>query len=513
MQKLSLRALTKTFSGVRAVDQVTLEFQAGEIHAILGENGAGKSTLMHLVSGLYRPDSGEICIDDRPQLFPSARIARAAGIAMVHQHFMLIPTLTVAENVLLALPGSVHERIKAAELAPRITALASQYGVTLEDPNARVVDLPVGAQQRIEILKALATSARVLILDEPTAVLTPNEADNLFASLRNLKQNGYLILFITHKIPEVLAVSDRLSILRKGKLITTRDTSSCSPTDLAQLMMEDSTSTFSRTAVTSANVAERQSLPLFPLLTLNEVSLTTSPARKVLHQISFTLHHGEIIGVAGVDGNGQSELAEVLIGIRTPTEGTVALKGKRLYKPTPADLRTAGIAIIPQDRRREGLALNLSVAENLLLNVALLSRLTLGIILRSTIVRAFAERCISRFSIVPSTPHRPASTLSGGNQQRIVLARELSNSPQVIIAVNPSRGLDINATQYIHQQLQERRAEGSGVILISTDLDEILSLSDRVFVLYQGRLLGPVAPTTSKETLGQMMGGVWRTAS
>jgi simple sugar transport system ATP-binding protein len=513
MQKLSLRALTKTFSGVRAVDRVTLEFHAGEIHAILGENGAGKSTLMHLVSGLYRPDSGEICIDDRPHLFSSARIARTAGIAMVHQHFMLIPPLTVAENILLALPGSAREIIRVPELARRVADLASQYGVTLEDPNARVANLSVGAQQRVEILKALATNARVLILDEPTAVLTPNEVENLFSSLRKLKQNGYLILFITHKIPEVLAVSDRLSILRGGRLITTRETSSCSPTDLANLMMEDSTSALPRAFATNANLTEQQSVSSFPLLTLNKISLTISQARMVLHQISFTLHHGEIIGIAGVDGNGQSELAEVLIGIRTPAEGTLALKGKCLHKPTPADLRAAGIAIIPQDRRREGLALNLSVAENLLLNVALLSRLALGVMLRSTVVRAFAERCITRFSIVPSAPSRPAATLSGGNQQRIVLARELSTSPQVVIAVNPSRGLDISATQYIHQQLQERRTEGSGIILISTDLDEILSLSDRIFVLYQGRLLGPVAPTTSKETLGQMMAGVWRATS
>lgn len=505
--------LTKTFSGVRAVDRVTLEFQAGEIHAILGENGAGKSTLMHLVSGLYRPDSGKIYLDDCPQEFSSARVAHAAGIAMVHQHFMLIPSLTIAENLLLALPGRICETIKVQELVRRVTDLAMQYGVALEDPTVLVSRLPIGSQQRVEILKALATNARLLILDEPTAVLTPNEVEKLFASLRRLKRDGYIILFITHKIPEVLAISDRLSILRAGKLITTKETSSCSPSDLAQLMLADSTSAVAPTTARSTRPNNRQPLSSAPLLQLDNVSLARPQARNILRQISFTLHPGEIIGFAGVDGNGQSELAEILIGIQTPTEGTFYLKGARLTKPSPADIRSAGVAIIPQDRRSEGLVLNLSVAENLLLNTSVLASEAAGVKLPVATVRIFAEKCINRFSIVPPLPDLPAAALSGGNQQRIVLARELSTAPQIIIAFNPSRGLDINATRFIHHQLQERRAQNSGVILISTDLDEILTLSDRIYVLYQGALLGPVAPIVSRETLGEMMGGIWRAPS
>ena len=513
MQEVSLRELTKTFSAIRAVDNVTLNFHAGEIHAILGENGAGKSTLMHLLSGLYRPDSGEIRIDGHLQMFSSPRVARAAGIAMVHQHFMLVPPLTIAENVLLALPGRGSERIKAIDLARRVTALASQYGLVLEDLNEPVATLPVGIQQRVEILKALATNARVLILDEPTAVLSPNEVENLFASLRNLKQNGYLILLVTHKIPEVLAVSDRLSILRGGKLITTKETSSCSPTDLASLMVEASTSSLPYPSSSKACLTSRQLVSPSPLLTLQNVSVSTPQGRTALRRVSFTLHHGEILGFAGVDGNGQGELAEVLIGLRTPLAGTFHLKGRRLSKPTPAELRAAGVALIPQDRRREGLAMNLSVADNLLLNASLLSRLTTGMTLPARSVRSFVEKCIKQFAIMPPAPDQPVATLSGGNQQRIVLARELSTTPQVLIAVNPTRGLDISATRYIHQQLQKSRTEGSGIILISTDLDEILSLSDHIYVLYQGQLLGPVPPTTSRITLGQMMGGVWSAAS
>lgn len=510
MPEVSLWGLTKTFSGVRAVDRITVDFHAGEIHAVLGENGAGKSTLMHLLSGLYQPDAGVIYLNDRPQIFSSPRSARAAGIAMVHQHFMLVPTLTIAENVILALPGNVTARIKKSQTLEEIAALAKQYGISFEDFNARVSTLPVGVQQRVEILKSLATRARILILDEPTAVLTPLEVSILFDSLRKLKQDGYLILLITHKIPEVLAISDRLSILRRGQLITTRETKTCTSHDLVSLMMEERESSPTPLLMPEAHlrIPSAESPSPSPLLTVQHVSTTAESGGKPLRKISFTLHAQEIIGIAGVDGNGQLELAEILMGLRMPQEGSLQLNGQPITDPTPEKLRAAGIAIIPQDRRREGLAPSMSIAENLLLNTTLLCRLRPKGILRPATVRRLAQEHIERFSITPPLPDYPVAALSGGNQQRVVLARELSTHPRVIIAANPSRGLDLGATRYVHRQLQTHRMQGTGIILISTDLDEVLSLSNRVYVLYQGALLGPVPPTTSRENLGAMMSGL-----
>jgi len=510
MQKLSVRELTKMFSGVRAVDCVSADFHAGEIHAVLGENGAGKSTLMHILSGLYRPDVGEIYLNGQPQVFSSARDALAAGIAMVHQHFMLVPSLTVAENILLALPGYVYEIVRRKKLIQQVSSLAEQYGISLEDPGALVSSLPVGARQRIEILKALVTNARILILDEPTAVLTPDQVASLFASLKKLKQDGYLILLITHKIPEVLAISDRLSVLRRGRLVTTRETRSCSITELASLMVEDFDASPFTTPSENVPVAATQVSTASLLLTLQDISVTATHGGQALQNLSLTLYSGEIVGIAGVDGNGQTEFTKLLIGLLTPSAGTFQLKGQYVTTSSPARLRQAGVALIPQDRRQEGLALNLSIAENLLLNAPLLSRVTPGVMLPPKAVHRFAEDIISRFAIRPANSRLPVATLSGGNQQRVVIARELSSAPQVIIAANPSRGLDIGATRYIHQQLREHQRNGAGIILISTDLDEILSLSNRVYTLYRGQLLGPVAPSTSREQLSQMMNGIWK---
>ncbi len=514
MQEVSLRELTKTFSGVRAVDRVSIDFHAGEIHALLGENGAGKSTLMNLLCGLYRPDSGAIYLHNHLHTFSSARSALAAGIVMVHQHFMLVPTLTVAENILLALPGKAYAKVKRKDLARQVSNLAARYGIAIENPNALVSTLSVGAQQRVEILKALATNARVVILDEPTAVLTPHEVTNLFEALRRLKKDGYLILLITHKIPEVLAISDRLSILRRGRLILTRETRSCSAVELANLMVEIPESQGSPHQ-TKDNPRISQTDPVLPLFVFQSFSLSKikKEGGNAPSNTSLVLYAGEIIGVAGVDGNGQTELAESLMGLRHAAEETLSLKGQQLEHPIPAALRTAGVACIPQDRRKEGLALSLSIEENLLINQALLSHLKRGFFLPPSHVRRFAEEQIARFSITPPIPQQPVSSLSGGNQQRVIIARELSTEPSIVIAVNPSRGLDISATQYVHQQLRELQRRGTGVILISTDLDEILSLSNLVYVLYQGALRGPVLPTTTREELSQMMSGVWEESS
>jgi simple sugar transport system ATP-binding protein len=510
MPDVFLRELSKTFATVRAVDRVSVDFHAGEIHALLGENGAGKSTLMHLLSGLYRPDAGEIRIDGQPRVFASPRAARAAGIAMVHQHFMLVPTLTVAENILFALPGSGRDVVRRAVLTQRIEELATQYGIAIEDPNALVATLPVGSQQRVEILKALAADARVLILDEPTAVLTPDEVESLFHTLRNLKHAGYLILLITHKIPEVLAISDRLSVLRRGRLVATRETSSCSAEELAGLMIGDALSSSSSIQQTTAAFSGRTSgHPGSSLLALKNVWVQNDSGRTALRNVSFHLKPGEVVGIAGVDGNGQTELVAVLIGLRAPAQGTLRLRDQPVTTPTPAGLRAAGVSLIPQDRRQEGLALTLAIEENLLLSTHLLETLTPGFLLPPDAVRRFATEQITRFTIQTPFPTQLVSALSGGNQQRVVIARELASDPEIIVAANPSRGLDVGATRYVHQVLLERCRRGAGVVLISTDLDEVLALSTRVYTLYQGQLLGPVEPIAGRAELGRMMTGAW----
>src|SRR5712692_2459887 len=508
MPDVFLRELSKTFATVRAVDRVSVDFHAGEIHALLGENGAGKSTLMHLLSGLYRPDAGAIRIDGQPRVFASPRAARAAGIAMVHQHFMLVPTLTVAENILFALPGSGRDVVRRAVLTQRIEELATQYGIAIEDPNALVATLPVGSQQKVEILKALAADARILILDEPTAVLTPDEVESLFHTLRNLKRAKYLILLITHKIPEVLAISDRLSVLRRGRLVATKETSSCSAEELASLMIGDALPS-SMPQATAAFSGRTSGHPESSLLALENVWVQNASNRTTLRNVSFRVKPGEVVGIAGVDGNGQTELVALLIGLRAPAQGTLRLRDQPVTTPTPAGLRAAGVSLIPQDRRQEGLALSLAIEENLLLNTHLLETLTPGCLLPPRVVRRFATEQIARFTIRTPFPTQLVSALSGGNQQRVVIARELASDPEVIVAANPSRGLDVGATRYVHQVLLERCRRGAGVVLISTDLDEVLALSNRVYTLYQGQLLGPIEPTAGRAELGRMMTGAW----
>src|SRR5581483_6353363 len=513
MPDISVREMTKTFPGVLAVDHVSLDFHAGEIHAILGENGAGKYKLMHLLSGLYRPDAGTILVNGHPQSFSSPRKALAAGIAMVHQHFMLIPSFTIAENILLALPGSARTRIDRKAFSQQVIVLATQHGINIESPDTRVSTLSVGSQQRVEILKALAASARVLILDEPTAVLTPTEVENLFQVLRRLKHEGYLILLITHKIPEVLAIADRLSVLRRGRLIATKETVATTPQELAQLMIGDLAAPAPHPEPGHKLYSNPTSSIPSSLLSLTKVSTSETLAGISLQNVSLTLGPGEIVGIAGVDGNGQTELIELLLGFHQPTRGSIVIQGTQLTQPTPSSVRALGVSLIPQDRRREGLALSLSVEENLLLNSQRLSTLTPSLFLAPNCVRQFARQQIDTFGIRTPSPTELVSSLSGGNQQRVVIARELATEPKVIIAANPTRGLDIGATAYVHHTLIDHCQHGAGVVLISTDLDEILSLSHRIYVLYQGQLLGPIDATTGHHALGQMMTGVSTTAA
>jgi simple sugar transport system ATP-binding protein len=500
--------LSKAFSGNLAVDRVTIDFSAGEIHAVLGENGAGKSTLMHLLSGLHRPDVGEILLNGETVSFSSPRAALAAGIAMVHQHFMLIPSLSAAENVLLALPSTPWQRVRRHLLIQDVRALAERYGLALDAFDIPVSSLSVGAQQRVEILKVLAASARILILDEPTAVLTPSEVENLFAILRRLKKEGYCILLITHKIPEVLAIADRLSVLRRGCLVATRSVTNCTATELAALMIGNPLPA-AFLPIEAERPTGKETPVSIPLLTLENVSTQTTPGRVALRNISLRVKSQEIVGIAGVDGNGQAALAEILLGLRPLSHGELRVQGHPVSPTTPAQFRSAGIALIPHDRRHEGLALSLSIEENLLLNTHLLSIFAPGQQFSPQAVRHFAAQQIARFDIRAASPAQPAASLSGGNQQRVVIARELAQNPQILVAANPSRGLDIGATAYVHHTLRAYCQSGAGVILISTDLDEIITLSDRVYVLYQGRLLGPVPSTIERITIGQMMTGTY----
>jgi general nucleoside transport system ATP-binding protein len=507
MPALSARQLSKAFSTVPAVDRVTIDFHAGEIHAILGENGAGKSTLMHLLAGLHRPDAGEILLNGTRVSFSSPRSARAAGIAMVHQHFMLIPSLSVAENILLALPGRRWQRLHRQRLSQDIQALATRYGLAIGALDTPVASLSVGTQQRVEILKALASSARILILDEPTAVLTPSEVENLFVILRKLRSEGYCILLITHKIPEVLALADRLSILRRGRLVTTRELSADTAADeLATLMIGEPQTVPSSAAATNDTPEPEETAPS-PSLTLDHVSTRAAPGRVALRDVSLTISSGAIVGIAGVDGNGQAELAELLLGLRRPTRGEIRIQGHPVHPFTPDRLRAAGVAVIPHDRRHEGLALSLSIEENLLLNTHLLSTFAPGVYFSPRHLRRFAEQQIMRFSIHAVSPAQTVAALSGGNQQRVVIARELAQDPKILVAANPSRGLDISATTYVHHTLRAHAARGAGVLLISTDLDEVIALSTRVHVLYQGRLLGPVHFPADRTIIGRMMTG------
>lgn len=511
LREVSLREISKAFAGIRAVDRVNVDFHTGEIHTLLGENGAGKSTLMHILSGLYRSDEGEIRIDGQPCVFASPRAALTAGIAMVHQHFMLVPTLTIAENILLALLGSGRDVARRELLSQHVRELADQYGITLEDPNAQIATLSVGAQQRVEILKALVGKARVLIFDEPTTVLTPAEVESLFRTLQRLKQEGHLILLITHKIPEALAISDRLTVLRRGRVVMTRDAASCTAEELASTMIGEADIPHPLQSVqpTPSLYAGGSEQPRPSLFTLENVWTHSEHGERALRNLSFTVWAGEVVGIIGVEGNGQRELVELLIGLRAPRQGAVRMREQPVTTPTPASLRAAGVSFIPQDRQQEGLALPLAIEENLLLNTHMLATAFPGSLLPPRAVRRFAEEQMALFGIRVSSPAQPVATLSGGNQQRVVVARELACDPQVIVAANPSRGLDISATRYVHHILLERCSRGAGVILISTDLDEILALSTRVYILYQGQLLGPVEPQAGREQIGRMMTGAW----
>lgn len=496
---LAVRSVTKRFGRLAALSDVSIDFAPGEVHAVLGENGAGKSTLMNLLSGSLVPDQGDVLLDGSPVRFESLRDARRAGIGMVHQHFTLIDALTVGENLALSFQDD-RWRYLPSHVKAAAEKFAEEVGLSLADVDARAGDLPVGARQRLEILKALAGAGRVLILDEPTAVLTPRETDQLFVILRRLKSEGRAILFITHKLPEALSVADHITILRRGEVAGSFAAHEVDEPELARRMV----GTLPPLRRTGSSV--ESSGPA--ILELCDVVRREPDGRPSLDGLSLRLVRGEILGIAGVDGNGQSELFEVLSGLRAPSQGTLKLDGRELPKPTPRALLEAGVGRIPPDRQRDGLVLGMSVLENCALNHVILSRHASHGLLDYDGLRELADGIVREYVVKLASIDAPVRSLSGGNQQRVIIGRELSQQPRLLVAVNPTRGLDMAATRSVGEALQRTAARGCSIVLISTDLDEVLTLSHTIRVLFRGRLSVPLQPPVDVEQLGLLMAGV-----
>lgn len=494
---LEVRGIHKHYGAVHALADVSLAFAAGEVHAILGENGAGKSTLMRIVAGEEHPDAGEILLAGERVRLRSPLEARALGIGMVHQHFTLVDALSVWENLALALSDEGEWRLAPERVAQRAQRWAERLGFELPALDEAAGNLPVGARQRLEILKALVSARRVLILDEPTAVLTPLEVRQLFAMLRQLKEEGRSILFITHKLAEVAEVADRVSILRQGRVVGTFSGPLPDLGVLAQHMVGE-----------RLEPPKQRERPPAGTLVLELAGLGTGGEGMVLRGVSLGVRRGEIVGIAGVDGNGQRELFEVLAGLGPLQAGEIRLAGRRIAGRSPAEMLQAGMGFVPPDRQREGLVLAMTVAENVLLHRTWLERFSRYGFLQWQAARSFAQRLVHEYRVRAASLDVPVQALSGGNQQRLILARELAAEPKVLVAVNPTRGLDFAATRSIWEALQDVAGRGCAVLLVSTDLEEILACSDRVVVLYRGQSSRPLERPFDTERLARWMAGV-----
>lgn len=477
-----MRGITKRFPGVVANDGVDFDLEAGEVHALLGENGAGKSTLMSILTGLYRPDEGHLMIEDRPVRFDSPRDAIKAGVGMVHQHFKLVAPFSVAENVILGQEGSLS--LGLTQVAQRIATVSRDYGLAV-DPATRVWQLSIGEQQRVEIVKTLYRGAKILILDEPTAVLTPQEADELFRTLKRMAAKGHGIIIITHKLHEVMAVSDRCTILRGGKRVATVRTAETTPQELARMMLGHELS------------PQREKAPVElgePLLTVEGLKVRGEKGTLAVQVEHLQIRGGEILGLAGVAGNGQRELAEAIASLRPVEAGTIRLGGR--------------LAFIPEDRLGMGLVPNLSVMENAILRAYRSAPVARGSLLNGGAMRETAKRLMHRFGVKAAGLDTPVRLLSGGNQQKLLVGRELAEDPAVIVAAQPVRGLDVAATEAVHDLLLGARQAGKAVLLISEDLDEMMGLADRIAVIHEGRIMGVVTPRPEETTrIGLWMAG------
>jgi ABC-type uncharacterized transport system ATPase subunit len=501
---IEMHGIVKRFPLVIANNAVDFAADHGSIHALVGENGAGKTTLMSILYGLYQPDAGRIEVFGSPAHFTSQRQAIKAGSGMVSQHFRLVPSFTVAENIILGQEPGRRGVIDMGRAESEVREIGKGFALDVE-PRDLVVNLPVGLQQRVEILKALYRQARVLILDEPTAVLTPQETRELFRTLRQLAEQGTTVVLVTHKLNEVMEISDRVSVMRAGRMVETMRTADTSPARIAEKMV-------GRPVLFRVN--KTPAVPGAPLLEVYDLQANSARGIAAVRGVSFTVHQGEIVGIAGVQGNGQSELVEVLVGLRPATGGEIRLRGKVVTNMSTAARRRAGMAYIPEDRGLVGLSLDASLSENLLMGRQRRGPFRQGWRLRLRAVRRHALELIGNFDVRGATPTTAARALSGGNQQKIVLARELSSSPSLIIADQPSRGVDIGAIEFIHQTLVRMRNQGCGILLISADLQEIFALSDRIIVFYHGLVNGDLpASEATVETVGYLMAGVDRSAA
>ena len=500
MNILELDGITKTFGNLVAVNNVDFDLKEGEIHAVLGENGAGKSTLMNLIYGLHQPDTGEIRISGEPTRLGSPRDSIAHGVGMVHQHFLLIQNLTAAENIALGLQDQ-RFRFRKDDANRKTRELSERFGFAI-NPEAYIWQLSVGLQQRVEILKALAADARILILDEPTAVLAPQEVDELFSILRRLRTDGRSIIFISHKLKEVMTISNRVTVMRNGSKTYVTNTADTSPQELARQMMGDD-SPVTQDDTGQAEKAATKDVALH----LQDLVIRGNRGEIAVQEVSLEVRQGEIVGITGVDGNGQVELAEALIGLRKVISGKVRLFDTPITDKTTADIRGLGVGYIPGDRQSAGLVVNFSISENLILDVHHLRKHRRRVLLDKIGIGDDSERLIRNYDIRTPSKDIEAHALSGGNQQKVVFAREISRNPALLIAVNPTRGLDINAAEYVHKSLIAQRQKSKAVLLISTELEETLALSDHVFVMSNGNLIDATTKRSDMTALGLLMTG------
>lgn len=495
--KLELRGITKTFGSLVANDHIDLTVEAGEIHCLLGENGAGKSTLMNVLYGLYQADGGEILLDDAVQHFAGPGDAMRAGIGMVHQHFMLIPVFTVAENVMLGHePTTFGGRLNLQAARAKVREISSRFGFDV-DPDALVEDLPVGVQQRVEIIKALSRDAKVLVFDEPTAVLTPQETDELMAIMQQLKASGTSIVFITHKLREVREVADRITVIRLGKVVG-EAAPTASNAELASLMVGRAVEL---TVQKDAPTLGEETLIVDKLTVIDPIG------QLVVNDVSFAVRRGEILAIAGVQGNGQTELTEALLGLQPRVVGSVRLDGVELHGRSVRAILDAGVGFVPEDRKEDGLVGEFSIAENLMLDRADGAPFVRAGAVQRGALAAFAKDKVAEFDVRTPSIETKVGRLSGGNQQKVVLARELSRDLRLLVAAQPTRGVDVGSIEFIHKRIVETRDAGVPVVVVSTELDEVTALADRIMVMYRGRVVGIVPGDTPRDVLGLMMAG------